>query len=88
MRMTRPDGPEVTSYLGAFLSILTSLTLTQWGILVGIATALATWLLNLWATSKRVKREEEESERARRAEEREREEHEARMALLKRGINV
>lgn len=72
--MTRPDGPEVTSYAGAIASILASLTLTDIGVIVGILTALATLAMNFWVKRGEVKRAERE--------------HEARMKLLERGINA
>lgn len=74
MRMNRPDAPEVTSYAGAIASILSSLTLTDIGVIFGILTALATFILNWWVKT----REELRAER----------EHEARMKLLERGLDV
>lgn len=79
--MTRPDGPEVTSYAGAIASILASLTLTDLGVIVGIFTAIATLVLNWWIKRGDVKRAERDERRAE-------EVHQARMNLLARGIDV
>ena len=38
--MSKVTAPELTSYAGATVSIGTSLTLTQWGVVAGIVTAL------------------------------------------------
>lgn len=44
--MSRHTGIEITSYAGGIASIVSSLTLTDIGVIVGIATALLTFLLN------------------------------------------
>lgn len=81
MQITRPDGPEAASYAGALVSVLSSMTLTEWGVIIGIVTALATFILNWWVKTR-------EEMRAEQAAKRSEEEHEARMKLLARGINV
>lgn len=48
---------SATSYLGAAYSVLSSMTLTEWGIVTGIITALATFALNAWWGSRRDRRE-------------------------------
>lgn len=48
-----------TSYAGAAVSVLFGLTLTEWGIIVGIVTALLTFGLNAWYQHRRNAREEE-----------------------------
>jgi predicted histidine transporter YuiF (NhaC family) len=79
--MTRLDSAEASSYAGAIVSIVASLTLTDIGVIIGIATALATFWLNRSYTSRKDKREQREYEQRER-------EHEARMRLLERGIHV
>lgn len=51
--------PEMTSYAGATVSIGSTFTLTQWGVIAGIVTALLTFALNLWYTRKKNAREQE-----------------------------
>lgn len=41
------------SYAGAFLSVFTGLTLTEWGIIVGIVTAVLTYATNAYYQRKR-----------------------------------
>jgi uncharacterized membrane protein (DUF485 family) len=53
---------EVTSYAGGFLSFGAGLTLENWGVIVGIATALLTFLLNVWYTREKNLREQRESD--------------------------
>jgi len=62
--MTQVSAPEAGSYAGAVVAIVASLTLTQWGIIVGIITALATFFLNAFYMHRRDQREERESEAA------------------------
>lgn len=69
MRQTNPA--EVTSYAGAAVSIASSLTLTDVGIIVGIATALLTFAINAWYMARKDRREAEE--------------HQARMHVLEAG---
>lgn len=49
---------QKVSYTGAAVSICSTLTLTDWGILVGIATALLTFGMNIWYTRKKNAREQ------------------------------
>lgn len=44
--MSKLTAPELTSYAGGLVSIGASLTLTQWGVIAGIVTALLTFALN------------------------------------------
>jgi len=46
------------SYTGGAVSICSALTLTDWGILVGIATALFTFGMNVWYTRQKNAREQ------------------------------
>ncbi|MEH6434276.1 HP1 family phage holin [Massilia sp. DD77] len=55
--MSKLSAPEVGSYAGGVTAIGASLTLTQVGILVGIVTALLTFLLNVWYTRQKNARE-------------------------------
>lgn len=48
---------SAASYAGAGTSIVSSLTLTEWGILVGIVTAVLTFALNVWFQWDRRRRE-------------------------------
>lgn len=59
--MTRITGSEATSYAGGAVAVASSLTLTEIGIIVGIATALLTFLLNLVYTYRKDRREERET---------------------------
>ena len=59
--MTRPASPEVMSYAGAVASIGSSITLTEWGVIIGIATALLTFLLNAIYMYRKDRREEAET---------------------------
>ena len=47
------------SYSGGAVSIFSAMTLTDFGILVGIITALATFALNLWWGIRRDRREQQ-----------------------------
>lgn len=66
---------KVTSYAGGVVSVVSALTLTDVGIIVGIATAILTYATN--AFYKRL-----EIKHARLRNEREEEEHQLRMKLL------
>lgn len=59
MRQTNPA--EVSSYAGSVVAVISSLTLTQVGVIVGILTAFATLLLNVWYTRRKDRREALES---------------------------
>lgn len=52
-------GISTASYLGGGFSVVSALTLTEWGIVTGIVTALATFALNAWWGYQRNKREQE-----------------------------
>lgn len=52
------------SYSGGAVSIFSAMTLTDWGILVGIVTALATFALNVWWGMRRDRREQQAHELA------------------------
>jgi uncharacterized membrane protein (DUF485 family) len=58
IQVTPPTAAEAGSYAGAVVAIVASMTLTQWGILVGIFTALATFFLNAFYMRRREQREE------------------------------
>jgi uncharacterized membrane protein (DUF485 family) len=62
--MSRHTGVEITSYVGGITSIVSSLTLTNIGILVGIATALLTFLLNAVYMYRKDRREQEAADLA------------------------
>lgn len=49
---------SVASYLGAAISVLSGLTLTEWGIVVGILTALLTFGANLAYQMRKDQREQ------------------------------
>jgi len=57
MSISKTTPPEVGSYAGAAVTVATSLTLTEFGVIVGIATALLTFVLNAWYTHQRNTRE-------------------------------
>lgn len=59
--MSKLNATEVTSYAGGAVSIGASLTLTEIGVIVGIATALLTFGLNVWYTYRKDQREKAES---------------------------
>lgn len=52
------------SYSGASVSIFSAMTLTDWGIVTGIVTALATFGLNVWWGIRRDRREQKEHDLA------------------------
>ena len=62
--MNRHTAPELASYAGGVSSIAASLTLTEWGVIIGIATALLTFGLNAVYMYRKDKREQRESEAA------------------------
>jgi hypothetical protein len=61
--MMKLDANPVTlsSYAGSTVSVVSSLTLTEIGIIVGIITALATFALNAFYTYRKDQREKLES---------------------------
>jgi hypothetical protein len=59
----RASPTEVASYTGSGVALASSLTLTDIGVIVGIATAMATFGLNaffMWRKDRRDQRESEE----------------------------
>lgn len=54
----RMNNVEMGSMAGGITSIVAAMTLTQWGILIGIATALLTFFLNVWYTRQKNDREQ------------------------------
>jgi hypothetical protein len=60
--MNQVSAPEAGSYAGAVVAIVASLTLTQWGTIVGIVAALATFFLNWFHIQRRDQREQRETE--------------------------
>lgn len=59
--MSRHASPEIVSYAGAGVSIASSLTLTEWGVIIGIATALLTFALNAVYMYRKDRRDELET---------------------------
>lgn len=55
-------GPSILSYVGAIGSVLSSLTLTDVGIIVGILTAIGTYLYNRTHTKNKEAREARQHE--------------------------
>lgn len=62
--MITDRGVTTASYAGGGFSVLSALTLTQWGIIVGIVTAILTFALNAWWGYRRDRREQELHEAA------------------------
>lgn len=60
--MSKLSPPEVVSYAGGATSIGGALTLTEVGVMIGIATALLTFLFNLFYMHRKDKREQQETE--------------------------
>jgi protein-S-isoprenylcysteine O-methyltransferase Ste14 len=56
--MSKLTAPEVSSYAGGVASVAASLTLTQVGVIVGIVTALLTFVFNAVFMYRRDRREE------------------------------
>jgi len=77
-----PDKPSLWSYLGAFISVFTGLTLTEWGVIFGILTALLTFMVNTWFQHSRARREERVQQRR---DKREQLIHELTIERLRRG---
>lgn len=57
-------GITAASYAGGGFSVISAMTLTEWGIIVGIITAILTFALNAWFGWQRNKREQEIHEAA------------------------
>lgn len=53
---------EVASYAGGVTSVGASLTMTELGVMVGIVTAILTFIVNLVFTYRKDRREERESD--------------------------
>lgn len=51
--------PALVSYGGGVASVVSALTLSDWGMIIGIATAMATFLLNYYFQRRRDRREQE-----------------------------
>jgi uncharacterized membrane protein (DUF485 family) len=49
---------STASYAGATVSVVSGLTLTEWGIIIGIATALATFAANMIYQHRKDKRDQ------------------------------
>jgi cbb3-type cytochrome oxidase subunit 3 len=62
--MIKLSPPEVTSVAGGVASIGASLTLTQIGVAVGIATAILTFVANVVYMYRKDRREQRESDAA------------------------
>lgn len=75
--MSKVTAPELTSYAGGAVSIGASLTLTQWGVIAGIITALLTFGLNAIYMYRKDRREQRQAE----LEERESKERLARLGV-------
>jgi hypothetical protein len=60
--VVRASPTEVASYAGSGVAIGSSLTLTDIGVIVGIVTAVATFVLNCYFMLRRDQREEKESQ--------------------------
>lgn len=61
-KMRNVSAPELTSYAGSGVAITSSVTLTKIGIIVGIITALLTFLLNIYFMRRKDQREAELAE--------------------------
>lgn len=59
--MSKVNAVEAMSYAGGGVSIGAALTLTEIGVIVGIATAFLTFVLNAWYTYRKDQREKMES---------------------------
>ena len=80
--MSKITPPEMGSYAGGVVAIGTSLTLTQVGIIVGIVTALLTFVLNAWYTAMKNAREQKLIDHQVRLAELEEQERVARLSAL------
>lgn len=52
-------GTAVASYSGSAVSVIASLTLTEWGIIFGILTAIGTFILNAYFQRRKDFRDQE-----------------------------
>lgn len=62
IRMRNISPPEVSSYAGSATAIGAAMTLTEIGVLVGIATAVLTFVLNIYFMRRKDQREQRESD--------------------------
>lgn len=62
--MSKISAPEVTSYAGGIASVAASLTLTEAGVIIGIVTALLTFVVNAFYMYRKDRREQRESDAA------------------------
>ena len=60
--MSKLSPPEIVSYAGGATSIGGALTLTEVGVMIGIATALLTFIFNLFYMHRKDKREQLETD--------------------------
>jgi len=77
--MSDISASELTSYAGGAVSIGASLTLTQWGVIAGIVTALLTFALNTLYMYRKDQREQRQADR---------EERESRERLARMGVEL
>jgi len=59
--MSKISGPELTSYAGSVVAVGASLSLTQWGVIAGIVTALLTCAFNFIYMRRRDAREQRQA---------------------------
>jgi uncharacterized membrane protein (DUF485 family) len=62
--MKNLSAPEVTSLAGSATAIGSTLTLTDWGVIIGIGTALLTFAINVIYMVRKDRREQRESDAA------------------------
>ncbi|TCS35810.1 holin family protein (superfamily II) [Paucimonas lemoignei] len=62
MSLLKTNPVEAGSYTGAIISVVSSLTLTDIGIIIGIITALLTYAMNAFYAARKDKREQREHE--------------------------
>lgn len=59
MDLLKMNKNESTSLLGAFITVITSLTLSDWGVLLGILFGLFTLLINWYYKDREIKLKEQ-----------------------------
>lgn len=58
-KMSKSNIPEITSYAGAASSFgVGTITMNEWACLIGIALGVLTFLMNVWYTHRKDKREQ------------------------------
>lgn len=72
MSVTPKSGAEAGSYVGGVVSVASALTLTDVGVVIGIVTAVLTFLLNVFYQRRKDRREEEK--------------HRLALELMRRGV--